>query len=214
MQWDDFSLWESSPGPIQRGLIFFIMITFIYVLGHLITNYVRFIYTRKGLKRIENSFKAGDGTDQPFQFKDVELKKGGRFSVVVNAILDTFKELEKLKEKDNFPRLWELKLKSLKDRIEGTFFNRNPFLAVCVLTICLGFSAFAIETIGILQYMPVAGSGGICVITGCMSVALVYTIIASFNIALSALAYLNAKKSAEKISMEITKLEIHLIGRE
>lgn len=207
MPWETF---HDIYDPIQRGFMFFVMITSIYVLACLISNHVRLIYTRKGLKRIEKNFKAWNDSDQPVQFKNIEFKKSKGYCVI-NAILDTFKYLEKSKTEADFFRLWDLEIKILRERIDGTFFKRNPFLVICVLTICLGIPVFFKHFYFGFQKMPI--SGGMVDLARIISESLIIPIIASINCALSALVFLSAKNSAKKILTEITKLEIHLLER-
>ncbi len=209
MQWD-LSTISCTHSPFQRGFFFFIFIASIYVVAYLIRNLVIFSFTKKGLGRIETSFKAGNDSDQPVQFKDIKFKERIRYSVI-NAILETFRDLERLKVEGNSIKLWDLKIKNLKDRVENTFFKRNPFLIICVLSVFFGVAVFAKEILLVFQLMSVIGSGGIAAFSGGISESLIIPIIASITCLVSALAFLNAGKSAKKIVMEITKLEIRLI---
>lgn len=209
MQWD-LSPTTCSHGPFQRGFLFFIFIALIYVVAYLISNLVIFSFTKKGLGRIETSFKAGNDSDQPVRFKDFKFKKRARYSVI-NAILETFRDLERLKVEGNSIKLWELKIKDLKDQVENTFFKRNPFLVICVLSVCFGVAVFAKEIMLVFQLMSITGSGGIAALSGGVSEALIIPLFASITCLVSALAFLSAGKSAKKIVMEITKLEIRLI---
>ena len=62
MQWD-LSTITCTHSPFQRGFFFFIFIASIYVVAYLIRNLVIFSFTKKGLGRIENSFKARNDLD-------------------------------------------------------------------------------------------------------------------------------------------------------
>lgn len=209
MQWD-LSTISCTHSPIQRGFFFFIFIASIYVVAYLIHNLVIFSFTKKGLGRIKTTFKAGNDSDQPVQFKDVKFKERSRYSVI-NAILETFRDLERLKVEGNSIKLWELKIKDLKDRVKNTFFKRNPFLVICVISVFFGVAVFATEIQSVFQWMSVSGSGGIAAFSGGVSEALIIPLFASITCLVSVLAFLSAGKSAKKIVMEITKLEIRLI---
>jgi hypothetical protein len=212
MHWD---LTEMSSccyyGPVEKGIFMSLFIIFICILYHLLSNGIRYFNTKRGLRRIHASIQIAAHSDQPVQLNGIELKKSELYEPA-RLILNTFRDMETLKSKDNFSMQWKLRSKYLENQIKRTFFNRDPFLVFGVFSMLLGGIGFLylLRTASVACGMT--GSGGLASISGGINEFIVLLIFSLINCTVSALGFWGTKKRCNRVLTEITNLEIRLFG--
>ncbi len=211
MYWDSPGPFEYY-GPVEKSILIGLCIVFICVLYYIIKNRYGYALTKRGLKRIQKSFDAAALANRPVQLKEIKFKKDRCFSLV-KTILETFGDIETLKTKDHFVKQWELRSKHLENQVERTFFKRDPFLVLCVLSLLLGIMGLVYGMRVTFWGYSMIGSGGLAAISEGISDALLFPFLALINCTLAVLGYSGAKNSGKWVLAEITKLEIRLIWR-
>lgn len=111
-----------------------VFVTFFWASLYIIYNGYKFVYTMIALKKIKKSLDTGNHSNRPVQFKDIKFPNKGKF-LIINTILDTFRDLESLKSKSNFTAQWIMQFRNLENRVEKIFFKRHLCFIMLVIAV-------------------------------------------------------------------------------